>query len=362
MINAIFNPQRLVLARRRRGLTMTHLAGLVGVQPRSITAYEKGEFSPSEEMLAELGRHLSFPVEFFFGPDLDVPTTRSVSFRALSRMTAGQRDAALGAGALALTLNDWLDVRFKLPEPNIPDLHSEEPEAAAQVVRDQWGLGYRAVPNLIHLLELKGARVYSLTQDTRNADAFSFWRNDVPFVFLDRSTSAERVRFDAAHELGHLVLHKRGGPVGQDAESQANAFASAFLMPASSIFATVRHAITLRSLVQLKKRWGVSVAALAYRLWKLQALSDWQYRTMCIEMAPYRRQEPEPMEHESSQVLAKMFESLHSERMTKAQIAKELNLSRADLESLTFGLDIADGGAEEEPVPRRSRANLTVVK
>lgn len=277
-------------------------------------------------------------------------------------MTAGQRDSALGAGALALVLNDWLDVRFTLPEPKIPDLHSEEPEAAAEIVRDQWSLGYRAVPNLIHLLELKGVRVYSLTQDTRNADAFSFWRNDTPFVFLDRSASAERVRFDAAHELGHLILHKRGGPVGQDAESQANAFASAFLMPASSIFATVRHAITLQALVQLKKKWGVSVAALAYRLWKLRALTDWQYRTMCIEMAPYRRQEPEPMEHESSQVLLKMFDALHAEGVTKGQVAKELSLSRTDLESLTFGLDVAVGSGEEARGTRRSRPNLIVIK
>jgi Zn-dependent peptidase ImmA (M78 family) len=170
------------------------------------------------------------------------------------------------------------------------------------------------------------------------------------------------VRFDAAHELGHLVMHKRGGPVGQDAETQANAFASAFLMPASSVFATVRHAITLRSLVQLKKRWGVSVAALAYRLWKLRALTDWQYRSMCIEMAPFRRDEPEPMEHEASQVLAKMFEMLHAEGVTKAHIAKGLCLARADLEALTFGLDVAEGGAEDPPAPRRSRASLSVVK
>jgi len=341
---------------------MTRLAALVGVQARSITAYEKGEFAPSEDMLTELARHLRFPATFFFGPDLDVPTTRSVSFRALSRMTAGQRDAALGAGALALVLNDWLDAKFKLPEPDIPDLHGEEPEAAAQLVRDQWGLAYRAIPNLIHLLELKGVRVFSLTQDTRNADAYSFWRNDVPFVFLDRSTSSERVRFDAAHELGHLVLHKHGGPVGQDAETQANTFASAFLMPTSSVFANVRHAITLRSLVQLKKKWGVSVAALAYRLWKLHALSDWQYRSMCIEMAPFRRNEPEPMEHESSQVLSKMFETLHAEGITKAQIAKDLSLSRADLESLAFGLDLTEGGTEAPPRARRARANLTLVK
>lgn len=340
---------------------MTKLAKLVGVQPRSISAYEKGEFAPSDDALAELARHLRFPVSFFSGPDLDVPDTRSASFRALSRMTAGERDAALGAGALALTLNDWLDAYFQLPAPDLPDLHGEEPEAAAEIVRSAWSLGYRPIANLIHLLELKGVRVYSLTQDTRNVDAFSFWRDGTPFVFLDRSTTAERVRFDAAHELGHLVLHKHGGPVGQDAETQANAFGSAFLMPASSVFAAVRHAVTLPRLIQLKKKWGVSVQALAYRLWKLRVLTDWQYRSMCIEMAPYRRTEPEPMEHEASQVLGKMFATLRAEGLTKSRVARELSISRADLESLTFGVDVAEGDQADDR-PGASRAHLKLVK
>lgn len=359
MSGGVFNAQRLALARRRRGLKMTKLAKLVGVQPRSISAYEKGEFAPSDDMLSELARLLRFPVAFFFGPDMDVPDTAAASFRALSRMTAGERDAALGAGALALAVNDWLDAYFQLPTPDLPDLEAEDPEAAAEIVRSAWGLGYRPIANLIHLLELKGVRVYSLTQDTRNADAFSFWRNVTPFVFLDRSTTAERVRFDAAHELGHLVLHKHGAPVGQNAEAQANAFASAFLMPASSVFAAVRHTVTLPRLIQLKKKWGVSVQALAYRLWKLTVLSDWQYRAMCIEMAPYRRSEPEPMQHEASQVLGKMFASLEAEGITKAQVAKELCISRADLESLTFGMDVAEGDALAAGT---SRAPLRVVK
>jgi hypothetical protein len=48
--------------------------------------------------------------------------------------------------------------------------------------------------------------------------------------------------------------------------------------------------------------------------------------------------------------------------VTKAQIAKEVSVSRADLESLTFGLDVTDGSAKEAAVPRRSHASLTVVK
>src|SRR3546814_6566541 len=53
-------------------------------------------------------------------------------------------------------------------------------------------------------------------EDTKNVDAFSCWRNGQPFVFLNTFKSAERSRFDAAHELAHLVLHRHGGPQGRE--------------------------------------------------------------------------------------------------------------------------------------------------
>jgi len=236
------NPARLELARRRRGLSKTRLAKLVGVELRTISAYEKGEFSPSAETLNLLARELRFPIEFFFGPDLEIPNTRIASFRSLSRMSAGERDAALGAGAIALLLSDWLDQKFDLPPCDLPDLQPEEPENAAEALRCQWNLGYRPIKNMIHLLEAHGARVFSLAEDTQRVDAFSFWKSDRPMIFLNTAKSPERSRFDAAHELGYLVLHKHGGPhglsAGQSVEDQANTFASAFLMPASSIWAS----------------------------------------------------------------------------------------------------------------------------
>ena len=68
---ALFNPTRLSLARKRRGLTMTKLAAAVGVEPRSISAYEKGELAPEEDRLAKLSSVLGFPEEFFFGDVLE---------------------------------------------------------------------------------------------------------------------------------------------------------------------------------------------------------------------------------------------------------------------------------------------------
>jgi len=363
MTNSAINPGRLALARQRRGISKTKLAELIGVQVRSISAFEKGEFSPSDETLEELARHLRFPVTFFTGDDIDIPDSNSVSFRALTRMTAGERDAALGASAIGLQLSNWIEERFDLPTSKLPEFNQDDPEAAAEAIRSEWGLGYRPISNVIHLLESKGIRVFSLAEDTRRVDAFSFWYGETPFIFLNTKKSAERSRFDAAHELGHLLLHKHGGPAGRIAENQANSFASSFLMPSSSVWSVVKRTPTVSQLVKFKKRWIVSVAALLYRLWKLHIVTDWQYRSMCAEISPYRTKEPEPAEHEISQVLPKIFDALTLEGVTKNDIAEALSIHRSQLEELVFGLVLTDGGVSVKVSSLSTkRPNLKIIK
>lgn len=217
---------------------MTRLASLIGVDVRSVSAWENGEYQPDLDRVHDLAKALRFPVSFFFGDDLPQLASGGASFRAMSKMTASQRDMALGGGTIALLLNDWIEARFSLPDPDLPNLtHGLIPEAAADSVRRCWGLGELPVKNMVHLLESKGVRVFSLSVDALEVDAYSTWRGNTPFVFLNTKKSAEHSRFDAAHELGHLVLHRHGAPTGQVAEREAQAFASAFLMPRASVLA-----------------------------------------------------------------------------------------------------------------------------
>lgn len=355
------NPSRLSFARRHNGLSMKQLAELVGVQSRSVSGFEKGEYEPSAQTFLKIVETLGFPTEFFFGEDLYTPSKDSASFRALTKMTAGSRDSVLSSGGIALLLNAWIEARFRLPDPRIPDLRGEEPEAAAEQTRSMWGLGHRPIKSLVHLLEAHGVRVFSLAENDTSVDAFSIWHQNIPVVFLNTKKSAERSRFDAAHELGHLVLHKHGAPHGQEAESQANAFAAALLMPASDVFRTVRGMPTLGRLVQLKKRWNVSAAALAHRLWKLRYLSDWQYRSTCIEMGDMRRNEPDPSPRERSQLFEKVFANLKAEGVSKAQVARELRVYRRHIEELTFGLSVKSG-SQTSRRPTASGPNFELVK
>ena len=245
----MFNPGRLSLARRRRGLTKKGLAELLGVTPLTILRYERGESTPPPENIAKLTNALAFPESFFFEPDIDEPLIDAASFRSMSGMSARQRDAALAAGSLAFVLTDWVEQRFELPAADLMDFSDERPDVAACSLRQKWGLGERPIKNMVHLLESKGARVFSLAENTRTIDAFSLWHNENPYVFLNVMKSSERSRFDAAHELGHLVLHRHGGPKGRGAEDEANKFAMSFLMPESDVLAAIPRVHTLNQIV-----------------------------------------------------------------------------------------------------------------
>jgi Zn-dependent peptidase ImmA (M78 family)/DNA-binding XRE family transcriptional regulator len=350
-----FTPGRLNFARRRKGYSQLQLAAKLGVSNRAIIAYEGGEYPPGPEVLSLLESVLDFPLEFYSGDNLEPLTPFEVSFRSLTKMTAAQRDMTLAQGELAIHLSNWLEKKFELPSPDLLDLSFEsDPEAAAETVRAHWHIGQLPIRNMIHSLESKGVRVFSLSVQSPEVDAISSWKGNRPFVFLNTFKSAERSRFDAAHELGHLVMHKHGGPQGRRAESQANAFASAFLMPRGSVLANAPRFATVKELVRLKKIWGVSLAALNFRLHELKLISDWHYRSLAVEIAKngYRVSEPEEQERESSLILPMLLSDLHkNEGLSRGRIAESLCMNQEVLDSVLFSLVMTgvSGGRKTSP-------------
>lgn len=339
-----FNATRLALARRRRGLTKTQLAALADVTPRALTELEAGRALPENGTLERLAEALRFPPAFFDGPDLEDVPVSAVSFRALTRMTAGQRNAAEAAGTLALALHDWIAERFRLPAPEIPRLPAGvDAETAAEVVREQWGLGERPVKNMIHLLEAKGVRVFSLAEESREVDAFSFWRRGTPFVFLNTRKSAEHSRFDAAHELAHLVMHgQHEMPRGREIEKEAHRFASAFLMPRGGMLARAPRFPSLQQVQEYKRHWRVSAGAYVYRLNTLGLLTEWHYRMLNVEISKrgLRSHEKNGVRRESSQLLSKVFAALREDGMTRFDVAAALAIHPTDLDGIVFGLTL----------------------
>ena len=358
----MFNPERLEMARKRRALTMKDLAEACGVTTRAVSAWEKGDAEPRPTMLSKLAEVLAFPASFF---DLASPPelmAEHVSFRALTAITARERDQALAAGSLAFELSTWLSERFHGPKIDVPSCESESAEAAADAVRRSWSLGDRPVGNVIHLLESRGVRVFSLVEGTRRLDAFATWHDHAPFTFLNTTKSAERGRFDLAHELGHLAMHKGVETIrNRNFESDADRFGGAFLMPASGIYARTPRRATLDFVMTEKHHWGVPAMAYVYRLHELGLLSDWHYRSYCIELTKlgYRLDEPDGGANESSLLLAKIFELLRDQQINRSHVAQALNFTEREVDQLVFGLMLGgvDGSAETSaPVRGHLRA------
>lgn len=282
---------RLKLAREAAGLSKRALAESLGLAPSTITAYEDGTTSPAENLPA-IARALGMEGQesFFLQDEIPEIPDSAISFRARRSMLKRTRQKSLALSQLAsFVLAPFLDDRFFLPELNIPDDLPDDPEAAAASLRGYWGLGCGPIHNMVHLLEGNGVLVFFLKEDSRSVDAFNYTVGRRPFVFLNTfKPSGERGRFDAAHELGHLVLHQDIDHSKLDSkpiEDQANQFASAFLLPAEQFKMECSGISGVEGFLSLKPRWGVSVQAMVRRARDLGLLTQWHYESMYRHMS-----------------------------------------------------------------------------
>lgn len=331
----MFNPSRLRLARLRLGCTLTKLAEISGVSPRTLTDYENGHRPPTEDTLIKLADALAVPLAFLDRDSIEPVAAGAASFRKLSKASATRRDAVLAKASLALEFFETIEARFRLPAPDIPTFDKLAPDHAADLVRHRWNLGDRPISNMLHLLEAKGVRVASLNHAYDDIDAFCFYRDGVPYVFLNTDKTGERQRFDAAHELGHLVLHGELEMVtstSKEREAEANAFASSFLMPRAAVESQQMRAASVERILVARSYWKVSAMAMTHRLHELDLLTDWQYRSACITLSErgFRLTEPGGIVPETSQLLRKVMFGAGA-RITVREAAAALDLSPIEI-------------------------------
>jgi Zn-dependent peptidase ImmA (M78 family)/DNA-binding XRE family transcriptional regulator len=351
-----FVPERLLLARRLRGYTKKYIAEELKVSEASLTHWESGRSVPQQETLRRLARVLDIPEGFLRLEGASIVDPEAVSFRSLRALTRSNRDRATAAATVAAQIASWINQAYRLPEPSLPDLSDAPADLAAAEMRRLWNLGHGPLPSTVSLLEYAGVRCFALGFELPQADALSTWIDETPLVLFNVMKSAERSRNDAAHELGHLVLHRHKAPAGDQAEREAIAFASELLLPADSVKQSAQRAasraITLSELLQLKAYWGVSAAMMLKRLSQLEVVAEWAARGLWQQLAMngYRSSEPFGRAREHSQVLDQVVRHLRSSGKRPFQhIAQQLQLSTADVRQRVEGLlavEVLEGGAE----------------
>lgn len=363
---------RLTLARKMRGLSKRELAKLVGVTPKSIADYENDASNPSNEIEQRLVWALHFPTSFFKSNSIETIPEKAISFRARTKLKRSQKDIATAAATLASELSDWCDASFNLPKTNVPAIEDIDPTLAAEVLRKEWKMGNGAIPDLLLLLESHGIRIFFAGNIGNEVDAFSFWdlKTRRPYIFLTTSKSGERRRMDAAHELGHLVMHRNidiADSSSKEIEAQANRFASAFLMPKSTMLASTPKGFSLRDAIKLKRYWKVSIAAFVYRSHDIGLLSDWQYHNLYKQLskAGWRANEPDPMIPEHSEVNKQIITLLSKSPQRLGKITDAIALPLELCYQLLTGTNaqVITGGKDRGKTSRPSeKPNLTVIQ
>lgn len=282
-----FVPERLVEARAaRRVQSMKELALMLGVSPSSVSRWETGKQAPEADALTALAKALRVRREFFLRPTFDSP--RPMFYRKLVSTLKRDREYQSSQVRWLHEISHALQHYVDFPEVDIPDvlggnsysqLRDEDIEDIASELRSHWKLGEGPCANVVAVLEKIGCVVGSIEMGTSKLDGVCSWskHEDRPHILLSSDKmNFPRRQMDAAHELGHAVLHRNVSAKAlrddlPEIERQAFRFASAFLMPQTTYVPEVPN-YSLGGLLSLKERWRVSVKAQIKRLVDLEII------------------------------------------------------------------------------------------
>lgn len=331
---------RLIAARQAEGWTLTEIAHRLNVSPSLVSMWETGA-RPADSYLELLSRIFDRPTYYFTGEPLDDVSADAVSFRSRKSLTARVREQTLARTRFATgAIYPYIANRVKLPPNTLPDLTGEEPERAADILRRLWGIGNMPIAHIVHLLEAKGVQTYWLNIDSDSVDAVSMRSGNVPFTFLNlKKTAGERGRFDACHELAHLVLHSgtRSDELDDSLyESQADSFASAFLMPRLLMENYGVNSVRIEALLPIKRLVGASLQAIARRYRDLGMVTHAQYVSFQKEIS--RRGlvkcEPQQLHREHSSLHSQIQARLEAQGISPEEFCHQTGLDARDVVEL----------------------------
>lgn len=284
--------KRLKSARAMQGLSMDALCARMDniISKQSISKYETGKMMPDSTVLIALANALQVSVDYLFRPfktDL-----QSVEFRkksklkitALDSIKEKVRDSVERYLEIESILN--MDSQFKIDFSNVTVHGADDVKNLVVRLRKEWNLGEDAISYVLSLLEENEIKVIELDAPV-GFDGLSGWVNQsYPVIVLNKNFPAERKRFTALHELGHLLLSFDPIISANEQESLCHLFASEMLLPSNQfikLLGASRKDISLQELIDLQMQYGISIDALMYKAKELNIISEQRCKTYFIK-------------------------------------------------------------------------------
>ncbi|MEN8149141.1 MAG: XRE family transcriptional regulator [Planctomycetota bacterium] len=298
-------PERLKDARLAAGLTQTELAVRleregVSLTKAALSKYERGRSAPPPTVFRALCRALGVRAGFL----LTEPGV-SIEWRAFRKRASLSKTRQDRVKVLAARLvESHVELRRTLDPDSAPELprprslrHVEEAEEVAEELRACWKLGTLPIESLTETIEDRGCIVVECEGEDRDFDGLSGWADErFPVIVMGRGEPADRRRLNLAHEVGHLLLE----PSEVDEEKAAYRFGAALLVPREVCRAELgrkRRSLSIAELRNLKRKYGLSIAAWIYRATDLGIITDRHAAALWRRMSSlgWRRQEPDEL-------------------------------------------------------------------
>jgi len=329
---------RIKLARRKASFSLRDLSaamdGLVTAQ--AIGKYERGEDAPSPGVLTALAKALGVSQSYLL--DTQGIELTGVKFRTKANTTV--RDRAQVESEVLEWIERYLQIelildldsaKWQCPIDPPRQLHEvNDAEQLARDVREEWKLGIDPIPNMTELLEEKGLKVLTVALPLHVSGftclvGLGEYRSEIPVIVVNNQFSLERRRLTLAHELAHRLIEV-DSLNNKDEEKATTLFAGAFLMPREHLLRDVgkhRNALGYKELINLKRLYRVSGAALLMRLRQLNVISESTLIYIFQTTARgWRTQEPEELEGEKER--GQLEQALRFERLCYRALAEEL--------------------------------------
>lgn len=347
--------ERIRHAREALNENQTQFAKEVGLTQPRLSQVEKGYVAPSPLVLAAISVHTKFPIEWFERAPAPALPDGSLLFRSRASLRAGDRQQAVRCAQTVWEHARWMRAQLELPRCAVPDLGGVEPRAAARHAREAVGLPRRGpVPHVANALEHAGVLVLALPLPFDKHDAFSTWidsgRGAYPLVALLSDAPGDRRRFSLAHEFAHLVLHRDVPPsAATGVESEADTFASEFLVPLDDLADELSSRPTLNEFVMLKRRWGVSLQVLIRAARELGVLDADRYTSMFKQLSArgWRKDQPVHVPVEKPRAYRKMAELVYGDPVDAVALARDAAWLPP------FAASVLDQHASVADLPRR---------
>jgi len=353
------NPDVLVWARERAGLTVEDAAVRLKKPTGTLLAWETGKRAPTFSQLEHLAESVYHrPIALFFFPAPPKEPDPATEFRTLpteevEKLLPDTRVAmreGLAFRESLLFLADGKNPASRLITADIQARQGQSAEALAVRVRDylgitldqqfQWddkGVALRAWRQVV---EDAGVFVFKRSFKQRGISGLCLKDDVFPIIMVNNSTAYSRQAFTIFHELGHLLFDVSGitkvdagfvrnlTGASKSIEVACNKFAAELLVPSKTFpwpeFQNLRERDLDERVRKVATRYRVSREVILRRLLDREIITDATYeaKTAQGEGNYYRTQ----VAYLGPSYLSLGFGNLHAGRVTLPELADHFSM------------------------------------